>query len=360
MQILWLLHVLGGQTMRVKVVVLTQRRVDGLQRVLKSLQATEAPKNASIDVQISIDNAMQPKYQRDRAAVVAVAWEWIRTWSRGIATVVERKDWLGVRGHWLSIRQGAQRLLIVEDDVRLSPAWYEFLSMAEAIEPLSSAGISLQRQGHRLDEYKDEPKLHRLYLDDQLFLFTHVGAWGFSPHPVAWRRFRKWFYRFRDPNDYRAWSTGVDGLPLDASRSPLYRETLVSRWYRDSLRTSRGDSMLVHRARPEAMWTAHFDCFCATHGLLVLHASFGHNKYGFAVSYRDDGEHYQGFAKPDARLVHMQLWRHRVRPALFDPFRYVAKKQLPCLGVDGKILLGVVCNNSAKSSFLRGIGWLGL
>lgn len=344
--------------MRVKVVVLTQRRADGLRRILTSLEATEAPKNATIDVQISIDCGMLPKSQRDHAAVVTVAREWVGTWSRGIALVVEHKNWLGVRQHWLSISQGAERLLIVEDDVRLSPAWYEFLSMAEAIEPLSSAGISLQRQGHRLDEYKDEPKLHRLYLDDQLYLFAHVGAWAFSPNPEAWRHFRKWFYHLRDPNDYRAWSTAVDGLPLDANRRPLYRETLVSRWYRDSIRASRGDNFLIHTARPDAMWTAHFDCFCATHSLLVLHASFGRNKYAFAVSYRDDGEHFRGLAKPDARLVDMRLWRHLVLPALFDPSQHVAKKQVPCLGVDGRILRGDVCNNT-KSSLRRGTGWLG-
>jgi hypothetical protein len=47
------------------------------------------------------------------------------------------------------------------------------------------AGISLQRQAARLDDYKDKKKgaLAPLTLpkDDGLYLFPHVGSWGFAP-----------------------------------------------------------------------------------------------------------------------------------------------------------------------------------
>lgn len=266
------------------VVVLAQNRPMQLRRLLESLNGTD------FSVEIKIDRlkprTMFPSNDLD-LRVVKVAKRWSSKHHNVKVEIAER--WMGVRGMWLSVNASLERhTLIVEDDVVLSPAWLDFLRSAPRIP--SSAGVSLQRQRHRLDI---NGKLGRLDIRDGLYLFPHVGSWAFSPDPFFWRDFVDWFLRH-------------------SKKVPPIMDSIVQKWYRDSLRVSRRQD--VNRGLPDSMWTAHFDWFCHKKRRGVLHASIGHNRYALATSYRSRGEHYN-IDKPDSILVDMELW-HQTKDSL--------------------------------------------
>ena len=186
-------------------------------------------------------------------------------------------------------------MLILEDDVQVSPAYFAFLADAYAEYGGGDgvAGVSLQRQAYRLDATARElgdpsaapNALAPLPLpnDDGLYLFPHVGPWGFAPEPAVWEAFRAWFRRLDDADAETHFSVGRDGTPW-RERGDGYRENLVTRWYRRALNADRGDVLLAPKAA--AMWTAHFDAFCAQRGLGVLHARAAGNGAAFAASSR--------------------------------------------------------------------------
>ena len=67
---------------------------------------------------------------------------------------------------------------------------------------------------------------------DGVYLFGHVGSWGFAPEPKVWEAFLDWMAEREDDFDADAhFSVGADGEPWSARR-PGYRESVVSRWYR--------------------------------------------------------------------------------------------------------------------------------
>ncbi|KAJ8602088.1 hypothetical protein CTAYLR_001642 [Chrysophaeum taylorii] len=339
---LWLWWTTCCEALTVK--VLTQRRVEGLRRVLASL---ERPYEGRVDVEIHVDQ-VEPEEKllsflrqrrsskvarQERKEVIAVAKEWCGRWAFG-CRVIKAPEWRGVRGQWLACSDPSvfgeelSRFLIVEDDVELSPAWYEFLRKARTLK--RTAGVSLQRQRYKLDEYDDSGKLSRLKVRDEVYLFSHVGPWAFSPEPRVWLGFLEWYRNLKDPDSPSAWSSGVDGRPLSRARkeeeeSSSYRENLIARWYRESLLSTRGDAVRV--MRPEAMWTAHFDAYIAKRGLRVVHAAVDGNRKAFATSYRSDGEHYVSINAPDAALASM------------DDFERVDFQSIRSLGVDGRSLL---------------------
>ena len=221
-----------------------------------------------------------------------------------------------------------RRAVVFEDDVVASPAWFSFLADAVAASRGAPgvAGVSLQRQRSRLDGTARElgdaaaapNKLAPLAsADDGLYVFGHVGPWGFSPEPGVWLAFRKWFRGLGNAvDDERSYSAGADGTPYAERDARTYRESLVARWYRRSLAAARGDAPTAAGA-PGSMWTAHFDAFCAARGLGVVHARVRGNALAFAASARSDGEHYAGVNRLDAELAGADDYAAAIRGDLF-------------------------------------------
>ncbi|KAH8098403.1 N-acetylneuraminate 7-O(or 9-O)-acetyltransferase [Aureococcus anophagefferens] len=101
-----------------------------------------------------------------------------------------------------------RRPVVAEDDVVASPAWFSFLADAVAASRGAPgvAGVSLQRQraadGCGELAADAENKLAPLIpADDGLYVFGHVGPWGFSPEPGVWLAFRKWFRDLKNAVD---------------------------------------------------------------------------------------------------------------------------------------------------------------
>jgi len=309
---------LGGKINHLTLKILTQKRVESLQRLLNSIEIAKYADGINIDVEIYIDgvDSADKEGKRLRKNVIKLAKEWEWQGKKAVVYDTEKKK-KGVRGSWLKCSEPKivageelSRTLIVEDDVELSEAWFEILSYAIENEAEGSAGISLQRQAFRLDAYANEifenhgrtllplPNLPQV----GLYQFAHVGPWAFSPKPLVWKDFKKWIaintkkQKIDHPSTF---SVSADGTIYNQNhKENLYLETLPSRWYRRSLAEGKGDSM----------WTAHFDNFCARRNLMVTHISLPQN-LAAATSYRDNGEHFFDIHTPDSNLVTMKQWQ---------------------------------------------------
>ncbi|KAK7250103.1 N-acetylneuraminate 7-O(or 9-O)-acetyltransferase [Aureococcus anophagefferens] len=321
--------------------VLAQRREPELRRLLASLDAADYPDAADISVEIFVDGLPRTswfgrnrglgrdrKHARARASlslaraatpplppqVLKTARAWASTWPHGEAIVVDVKENRGVRGAWLAAYDPSvfgdegRRAVVFEDDVVASPAWFRFLTDAVAASRGAPgvAGVSLQRQRSRLDgtarELGDaaaaQNKLAPLApADDGLYVFGHVGPWGFSPEPGVWLAFRKWFRKLGNAvDDEKSYSAGADGTPYAERDARTYRESLVARWYRRSLAAARGDAPTAAGAP----------------GSIVRG-----NALAFAASARSDGEHYAGVNRLDAELAGADDYAAAIRGDLF-------------------------------------------
>ena len=213
-----------------------------------------------------------------------------------------------------------------------SPPRFEYLAAAHRAYSMSTgiAGISLQRQAGRMDAYPEELEGKRVRpgknqplaalkpttYRDTLYLFPHVGSWGFSPEPKVWHDFLDWFKNLEDVDAPENWVTLVDtGKQVNPKR-----ESLPSRWYRHALSSQRGELGISQGGVAEttsSMWTAHFDTFCMQRGLFTLHPHLFVSQddggdsleVGLARSWREDGAHYRGFNTPDSSLLSLKAWR---------------------------------------------------
>ena len=125
---------------QVTVKILAQKRAGPLNRLLASLNAASYPMTANVDVEIHVDRLAPVRtwfWARDatttsakqRQEVLTMASAFVRNWKHGYAKVVQARRWLGVRGMWLACSDPGiygeefTRVLILEDDIELSPAW---------------------------------------------------------------------------------------------------------------------------------------------------------------------------------------------------------------------------------------------
>lgn len=339
--------------------ILAQRRPHDLGRLLSSLASSRYPHYAKLDLEIYVDNVPSPTSSHEDTLAYARHFA-ATSWVYGDTTVIPARHQKGVRSQWLRCANPSAfgdefgRVLIIEDDVELSPAWFEFLELTLEFtrhEP-RLAGISLQRQPYRLDAYANEVVsaptknansmaplfLEDLEQNDELYAFAHVGPWAFSPEPWVWFHFLTWFDRLDDYTHQHVWSVASDGSPrADAEASGLpFTESLPSRWYRALLAKPRwtpawpgsNSRSRSTRATPNenSMWTAHFGAFLAQHNLFVVHANWQNGKT-LATSYRSQGEHY-ALNKPDAPLLDV------IQHAIFSPDR----KPLPRIALSGERL----------------------
>ena len=131
---------LAAELKQLTVKVLAQKRSDSLSRLLASLEAASYPEKAKIDVEIHVDQVARPgnwffgrgastAERKQRRAVVRLARAWAGSqWSQGEVRVVRSRVPLGLRGMWLACSDPGlfgeefTRIVILEDDVELSPA----------------------------------------------------------------------------------------------------------------------------------------------------------------------------------------------------------------------------------------------
>lgn len=225
-------------------IILTKNRPKSLQRLLKSLG--RAPTD------IRIDGA-------DRETQRVAAGAFTLTNAGGL-----REAWLGA---WPTPRGHA---IILEDDVELSPGWYEWLQAAWRAYGgrTDLAGISLQRQ--TLVPMK--PSRHKTIVNGHMpFLYKLPGSIGFSPHPKRWAEFLRWV----ETKDLDTFDAHVNGL-------------VTSDWY--------------GTLNKKSIWTQLFIRFCEERGLYTLYVTLPKSQT-LAAHWREKGEHFGGGQGKDFELA---------------------------------------------------------
>jgi Protein of unknown function, DUF273 len=259
-----------------KVIVMTYNRAHSTLRLLKSIANANYPTNVRIDLMVSIDRPKDPNKAHD-ADTVRIADEF--EWKLGQKTVVKQPENLGIYGQWIDTWQPTpedddERVLLLEDDLELSPWYYKWLS--NAMDKYSSypevVGFSLQKQKLRAKDIgvgEFLPPTHT-----RVFMYRLVGTWGYAPVAAKWRKFRQWFHEHKSKPDFHPY---VEGLT-------------PTNWYKQFERDGFAHSM----------WSMWFIRFCDDFTMYTVYATPKDFK-ALAVHHAEKGLHYSGGAHTEAQ-----------------------------------------------------------
>ena len=238
---------------RFQVHVLTMKRAKSLQRLLKSLQATEY-EGSEVDLIIHVD------HHADNQACIAAAQGF--EFSHGSKKIDIASKNKGLRDSWFNAWRPngitSEHAVILEDDIELSRDWYKWLTAAwNAYGSRDDlAGISLQRQAF---VHKRGHQQFEIVNDHRPFLYASVGSIGFSPHWKQWHAFLQWIDK-------------VDVSTVDIRT----RDLVTSDWF--------------YKSDKRQMWTQYFIWFCQQHKLFTLFVNLPDRKT-LASHMREPGEH---------------------------------------------------------------------
>jgi hypothetical protein len=214
-----------------QIVVFTYNRVDGLHRLIRSLNESWYPVGAVVPLTISVDYAKRkkkktPEAEAADAAARAAVRHYVRDlqWPHGPLTVRVRESNAGLKNSimeaWYPMPPFDELCAFFEDDIEVSPFWYEWAvaasvaylpslarqfgpsllgpSAAEAALTTPHAedqllGISLYRPIHDELSGKDVNRNPKSATHPEAFLLQQPCSWGAVYFPRAWRRFRDWY-----------------------------------------------------------------------------------------------------------------------------------------------------------------------
>lgn len=173
---------------RLGIVIVGYKNVEGIKRLLTSLNYVDFDGDHDITLIISID------YSEDTAvAEVAEAYEW----RYGEKYVIVHSENLGLRKHILSCGNYMEQfdlcaVAVLEDDLYVSPEMYKYMIRAVAFyknDP-KVAGIALYKHetninaGHPFDDYND---------GGDTFFVQYAMSWGQIWMREQWNDFIKWY-----------------------------------------------------------------------------------------------------------------------------------------------------------------------
>ena len=242
-----------GQSFQIH--VLTWNRPDSFERLLRSLNSSSYDGD-HLDLFIHIDGGGGEKTK-------AIARKF--HWPHGKKHVLQSEVNMGLALSWFNAwrpKSLKEQAIIFEDDIVVSPLWYQWLKRAWAAykEIPDLAGISLMRQslvpkGAKVTKFE-------IVNNHEPFLYKLVGSTGFSPHPGHWKNFTDWIHSV----DYTKIDVFVPGL-------------ITSLWWRGQNKTS--------------MWTQHFIYFCSKNELYTLYINLP-NGTTLASNMQEPGLHFDG------------------------------------------------------------------
>jgi len=186
------------------IVVVAHDRPKALERLLDSLRHLRTPQNKEVHLAVSVDGSV--------TATLDVAQR--VEWPFGTKEVIARGERMGLHDHVLacgdlSAKHGT--ILMLEDDLYVSPDAYTFAMTASAFYASQEAIAGLSLYAYRLDEYQ---RLAFLPLDNgyDTFFMQMPSSWGQVWTPDQWDRFRTWYDNSPSVPDSR--------LPAPATRWP--------------------------------------------------------------------------------------------------------------------------------------------
>ena len=96
---------------------------------------------------------------------------------------------------WSPAPDSQEIAVILEDDLTVSPFFYQYLKLVHKKYPdfnHNITGFSLQGESiaHASTAGRDFMNISDKY---HVFLYSTLGSWGFSPKAKYWREFKDWF-----------------------------------------------------------------------------------------------------------------------------------------------------------------------
>jgi len=230
-----------------RIIVLTMDRASSLERLLNSLQKAHYGDDR-VDLDIWIDRLDSTSPLNTNISAVSRQFSWVH----GAKTIYTRRQPGGLYQQWMytwDLDSPGDITVILEDDLELSPAFYQWLKLARSKygnDP-DVGGFTLQRSVIRTR--KPPPGVYeghlRLPRGTNIFKYRLQGSWGFAPKREIWRQFLVWFEAKRITGE----KPYVDGL-------------ITTAWYKGQ---ERGNPIA------KTMWTQWFvkfvderDYFCVT------------------------------------------------------------------------------------------------
>ncbi|KAJ4774622.1 transferring glycosyl group transferase [Rhynchospora pubera] len=263
--------------------VLAYNRLAPLKRCLHSLSRAQYGSDR-VDLHIHLDHFKQPE-SKNRSVIqeridsdhqILDFLDGFR-WRNGEKQIMYNSENRGLQAQWIQAwwpQSNDEFAFIVEDDLELSPLFYQFLKKAIMIyyydksnyDP-SVFGISLQRPRFVAGKHGNKIELDG---DTRLLLYQMVGTWGQLLFPKPWKEFRLWY------NDHKA-----------KDIKPLLQGMVTTGWY---------------KKMGERIWTPWFIKFIHTRGYFNIYTNFGRER-ALSVSHRDAGVNYGKNAGPDSDLI---------------------------------------------------------
>lgn len=191
------------QQYNLRILVIVYNRAPSLLRLLKSLNEAEYF-NDSVKLEVWIDRSANGSVD---TATLTCAKDFV--FRHGVYQVITHPKHVGIFGQWLSTwriwRNNSEIVVILEDDLTVSPYFYKFLKLAHEkydgnpnINGYALQSVSI-KHGTNSKGFIHGPR------DDPVFLYPVIGTWGFSPNTKNWADFIDWFsvkYRERDFHPY--------------------------------------------------------------------------------------------------------------------------------------------------------------
>lgn len=256
-----------------RLIIITMDRDESLQRLLRSLISANYGED-HVDLDIWIDRPSdKPLHEGVLHACRGIDWK------HGTKTIHKRSSNAGLYEQWIYTwnitQETTEFAVILEDDLEVSEAFYQWLLVARAAyaQDPDVGAFTLQRSTLRPRQRKgiatgplNIPNEH------VVFKYRLLGTWGFAPQRDQWVEFRKWFEEKKSKGE----KPYVDGL-------------VTTNWYK---------SQEVDGFAP-TMWSQWWIKFADEKGYFTVTPHLP-DRTTLAANWREKGLHYDESKKPTA------------------------------------------------------------
>ena len=258
------------QPTKARLIVMTMDRAVSVKRLLDSVaRARYGRDRVDIDIWVDIKRNESPNKEVLR---IVHGFEW----RYGRKTVFVRSSPGGLYAQWLdtwdveAAIKGGEFAVFLEDDLELSPAFYEWL--VEARRRYGSdrnvAGFTLQRLNLRPRPQKANNHTLSLPRGTPVFKFRLHGSWGFAPLPTVWSDFLGWYREMRRQH-----------------KKPYVDNLITTSWYRAQENKTLGYA--------PTMWTQWMIYYSDVHRLFTVTPRLLDGTT-LAANWKEPGLHFRG------------------------------------------------------------------
>lgn len=177
-----------------RMIVITMDRENSLRRLLRSLEHANYGED-HVDLDIWID---RPKEGNIHQGVLQASRD--IDWKHGTKVIHKRAVNAGLYQQWIYTwnitEETTEFAVILEDDLELSPAFYQWLRVARAAyaQDADVGAFSLQRHTLRPKQIRGVASGNlNIAPEHQVYKYRLLGTWGFAPQRDQWVEFRTWF-----------------------------------------------------------------------------------------------------------------------------------------------------------------------